>query len=65
MGGGVMADLDLAPSDVDAVVRRVGCLPDAPLVMPKQRLERSASVGLLARLFPRPPLTGGARTSGS
>ena len=65
MGGGVMSDSDLAPSDVDAVVRRVGCLPDAPLVMPKQRLERSASVGLLARLFPRPPLTGGARTSGS
>lgn len=65
MGGGVMADLDLASSDVDAVVRRVGCLPDAPLVMPKQRLERSAPPGLLARLFPRPPIAGGARTSGS
>ena len=65
MGGGVMSDSDLASGDVDAVVRRVGCLPDAPLVMPKQRLERSAPPGLLARLFPRPPLTGGARTSGS
>jgi hypothetical protein len=65
MGGGVMSDSDLASSDVDAVVRRVGCLPDAPLVMPKQRLEWPASFGLLARLFPRPPMTGGARTSGS
>jgi hypothetical protein len=65
MGGGVMADLDLASSDVDALVQLVGCLPDAPLVMPKQRLERPAPPGLLSRLFPRPPMTGGARTSGS
>lgn len=65
MGGGVMTDSDLASSDVDALVRRVGCLPDAPLVMPKQRLERPASPGLFPRLFPRPPMTGGARTSGS
>ncbi|MCA3506317.1 MAG: hypothetical protein IOD01_03380 [Rhodobacter sp.] len=64
MGGGVMSDPDLAPGDVEALVRRVGCPPEAPLAMPKQRLERPAAPGLLARLFPRPPATGGARTCG-
>ena len=65
MGGGVMTEPDLASSDVDALVRQVGCLPDAPMVMPKQRLERPASPGLFTRLFAWPPMTGGARTSGS
>jgi hypothetical protein len=64
MGGGVMSDSDFASSGVDALVGQVGCLPDAPLVMPKQRLELPAAPGLLARLFPRPPMAGGARTSG-
>jgi hypothetical protein len=65
MGGGVMTEPDVAPGDVDALVRQVGCLPDAPLVMPKQRLERPAPLGLFARLFARSPITGGTRTSGS
>ncbi|MCA3445314.1 MAG: hypothetical protein INF93_01135 [Rhodobacter sp.] len=59
-----MSDPDSSAGDIEAVVRRVGCLPEAPLVMPKQRLERPTSPGLLARLFPLPPVTGGARTSG-
>ncbi|MCA3512151.1 MAG: hypothetical protein IOC96_02745 [Rhodobacter sp.] len=64
MGGGVMSDPDLAPGDVEALVRRLGCPPEAPLAMPKQRLERPAAPGLLARLLHRLPVTGGARTSG-
>lgn len=63
MGGGVMLDEDFAGGDVEAAVRRVGTLPDAPLVMPKQRLESSDAPGFFTRWLFRPHVPGGARTS--
>ena len=66
MGGGVMQDRDFAAmGDVDGMVKRLGMLPDAPMAMPKQRLEAEPpSAGLMARLFGRAAVAGDPRTSG-
>lgn len=55
---------DLTGADEAALVVALGALPDAPLAMPKQRLEhrrgRWGRFGLLSRLM-RGRLSGGAR----
>ncbi|MGR3631147.1 hypothetical protein CLV79_102220 [Limimaricola soesokkakensis] len=43
-----LPDLDTARLEAEAAER--GALPDAPLAMPRQRLERTATPALLARL---------------
>ena len=62
-----MQRFDLATGDVEAAAERLGRLPDAPMTMPKQRLDRPITglAGLVARLIGRPRgVAGGARRSG-
>ncbi len=62
-----MQRFDFATGDVQALVERLGRLPDAPMAMPKQRLERPVAglAGLVARLIGRPRgVAGDARRSG-
>ena len=64
MMDGSFRDLD---EDAEHLVARLGRLPDAPLAMPKQRLEAPEArlTGLLARLARRVTLApGDARRSG-
>ncbi len=53
-------------AEVTALVQRLGRLPDAPLAMPKQRLEPPGSplAVLLARLVGRAPQAGDMRPTG-
>jgi hypothetical protein len=44
--------------EADALAERLGTLPDAPLAMPKQRLEQPVS-GILGLLIRRAPAAAG------
>jgi hypothetical protein len=61
MGGGVTQDVDFATRrGAETAMRPLGRLPDAPMVMPKQRLEaRTGEGGWLARLIRRPSAVAG------
>ena len=61
-----MQGFDLAGGDVALNMARAGDLPDAPMVMPKQRLERSRQgvAGLVGRLLGWPVAAGDVRRSG-
>lgn len=60
-----VADADLTPEELAARVAQLGALPQAPLAMPKQKLEHD--VGPLRRILRRiggRPRLGSARIEG-
>lgn len=63
------ADADLTPEELAARVAQLGALPQAPLAMPKQKLEHDAGPlrRILRRIAGRPqvgPKIGSPRTEG-
>lgn len=59
------ADADLTPEELAARVAQLGALPQAPLAMPKQKLEHDAGPlrRILRRIAGRPQI-GSPRTEG-